>query len=93
MFIVVEHEVTNPEKFWRAAQEATTNLPSGLKLHQVMPNTEGTRATCVWEAQQVDEVKNFIESKAGGTANNTYYAVEEQNAMGLPGGAQAAQAK
>lgn len=93
MFIVVEHEVTDPQSFWKSAQEATSNLPSGLKLHQVMPNAEGTKAACLWEASNINEVKDFIESNAGGTANNTYYAVEEKNAVGLPGGAQAAQAR
>jgi len=82
MYIVIEHEISNPKTFWETAQSAT--LPSNLKLLQTLPNREGTKAVCLWEATGVDEVKAFVENALSKVSRNTYFAVEAKNAMGLP---------
>lgn len=82
MYIVAEHEISNPKTFWDTAKSAT--LPSNLKLHQTFPNPEGTKAVCLWEAAGVDEVKRFVENALGKVSRNTYFAVETKNATGLP---------
>jgi hypothetical protein len=55
-----------------------------MKVHQTLPNHEGTKAVCLWEAPGVDEVKKIIEGAVGNVSRNTYFAVETANAMGLP---------
>ncbi len=82
MYIIAEHEISNPKTFWDTAKSA--KLPSHLKLHQTLPNREGTKAVCLWEASRVDEVKDFVEKALGNVSRNTYFAVEAENAMGLP---------
>ncbi len=84
MYVIVQHEISNPKTFWEIAQTATADLPSNLKVHQTLPNREGTKAVCVWEAPGVDEVKELIEGAVGKVSRNTYFAVETANAMGLP---------
>ncbi len=84
MFIVVQHQISNPQKFWAIAQEATSNLPAGLKVHSTLPNSDGTKAVCIWEAGEINAVKNAIESSVGQYSRNEYFSVEEKNAMGLP---------
>jgi len=84
MYIIAEHEISNPKTFWETAQAATAALPSTLKLHQVLPNGEGTKAVCLWEAGTVDQVREFVEGAVGKVSRNTYFAVEAQNAVGLP---------
>lgn len=81
MYIIVEHEISNPRTFWDTAKTAT--LPSHLKLHQTFPNGEGTKAVCLWEAAGVDDVESFVESALGKVSKNSYFAVEAKNAMGL----------
>lgn len=82
MYIVVEHEISNPKTFWETAKSAT--FPPHLKLHQTLPNSEGTKAVCLWEASRLDEVKDLLERTVGKVSKNTYFAVEAANAMGLP---------
>ena len=84
MYVIVQHEISNPKTFWETAQTATANLPSHLKVHQTLPNHEGTKAVCLWEASGVDEVKKLVEGAVGNFSRNTYFAVETANAMGLP---------
>ena len=81
MYIIIEHEITNPT-FWEAVQN--TEIPSNLKLHQVLPNAEGTKAVCLWEATKLDQVRKFIEKTVGEVSNNSYFAVNAEKALGLP---------
>ena len=87
MFIVVEHEISDPGTFWQTAQEGMADLPGHLKLHQVLPATSSDKAVCLWEADAVDHVRDFVEGAVGAASTNTYYAVEAEQAMGLPVGA------
>ena len=84
MYIVVEHEISDPKTFWDTAQEGMSNLPDGLKTHQVFPNSDGTKAVCLWEADGVEDVESFIEGAVGQVSRNTYYPVEEENAVRSP---------
>ncbi len=85
MIIVVTHTISNPAEFWAAAQRELPNLPAGIKIHQVMPNKEGTLATCVWQGNDVAHLTAYLEEKTGAYAKNVYMAVEVANGMNVPG--------
>jgi hypothetical protein len=82
MFIVAKHTITDPERV-RAITSAAV-LPAGLTLHQAFPNVAGTEQICLWEAESVDAVRDFVDPALAGVSSNTYFAVEESAAMGLP---------
>lgn len=85
MYIVAQHDISDPESFWKTVEGGMEEgLPSHLKVHQVFPNQEGTKGTCLWEAGQVEEVRDFLEAEVGEFSNNIYYAVETKDAIGLP---------
>ena len=82
MHIVAIHNVSDPEQFWSAAQEL--DIPSEMTLHSTLPNEDGSRAICVWEAESKDAVSSFVDEAAGDTARNEYFEVNAENAQGLP---------
>jgi len=82
MFIIVEHEITKPESFWDMVKNS--DIPSNFKLHQSLPNREGNKSVCLWEAETMADLKEFVEGGVGSLSNNTYFAVETENAVGLP---------
>jgi hypothetical protein len=82
MYIVVEHEITNPTNFWDVVQKS--EIPSHFKLHQSFPSGEGTKAVCLWEASKLEELKGFVEDGVGNFSINTYFSVEADKAFGLP---------
>ncbi len=84
MFIVVRHDITNPQGFLGAAEAVSKAVPQGIKVVQFLPSTEGHEATCLWEGTSIDAVKNYLEPKTAGLSKNTYYAVDSKAAMGLP---------
>jgi hypothetical protein len=83
MHIVAIHSISDPQTFWGAAENM--NLPEGTSLHSAIPNEDGTRAVCVWESDSVKTVRAFVDENVGHVSNNEFFAVNEQNAMGLPG--------
>ena len=82
MFIVAKHRISDPAQFWGLAQ--TAQLPAGVTLHTSFPNAGGTEAVCLWEADSVDTVRQLIDGLAGSISQNEFFAVDVENAVGLP---------
>ena len=82
MFIVVEHSISDPKNFWEIAQ--AIKLPADLKIHSTLPNSDGTKAVCLWEGKEVKDVKNAVDGAVGKFSKNEYFSVEAKNAVGLP---------
>ena len=84
MLIIAHHLISNPEKFWNAAKEHTKELPVTLKLHAVYPSTDQKTGTCIWEANSVQDVQQFVDKHTGKFAKNFCYEVNVKESMGLP---------
>ena len=86
MIILVNHKINNPESFWKSAQDNLPNLPEAnvKRVLQALPNADMTEATCLWEAESIDDLNNYLRSKVGDTSKETYYEVNTANAIGLP---------
>ena len=83
MYIVVEHEITNPAAFFGVAEKVAA-APPGYTALQFCPSVSKDRAVCLWEAKSVDALKGFLDPLIGTSSINTYYAVDSTIAMGLP---------
>jgi len=85
MIIVVNHTIFNPENFWSVAQQSLPNLPeAGVKrVLQVMPDPNGTKATCVWEADNIETLDKYLRSKVSNWSKEEYHEVNTGQAMGL----------
>ena len=82
MHVIAIHSISDPEKFWNSADESET--PEGITLHSALPNDDGSRAVCVWEAESVESVRQLVEDTVGDVSSNEFFQVNEQNAQGLP---------
>jgi hypothetical protein len=82
MYVVVQHTVTEPTIFWNGADP--NNLPPQVKLHHSFPTPDGTRAVCIWEADSVDAVRDFLEPLLGRVSRNEYFAVENRDGVARP---------
>ena len=86
MIIIVNHQINNPTDFWASAQKSLPELPvSGIqRIIQVMPNTEMTQATCVWEADSIAALDAYLRSNVHDWSKETYYELNSTAAMGMP---------
>ncbi|MCX7743792.1 MAG: hypothetical protein N2167_04415 [Flavobacteriales bacterium] len=87
MIVVVNHSIHVPEKFWASAQENLPKLPEGgvKRVIQVLPNPEMNKATCVWEADSIDALDNYLRDKVGSWSTDSYFELKTDAAMGFNG--------
>ncbi len=85
MYVLVQHYVSDPSTFWVAVRHALDAIPPFLRLHHCFPTADGTHAVCVWEADEVRDVKAFIETYVGHASRNLYQRVENGDGIGVPG--------
>lgn len=85
MIIVVKHSIANPKDFWEAAQQSLPNLPEGgvTRVLQVMPNADMTEAVCVWEADNIDALNQYLRSKVSDWSSENYFELNQAAAMGV----------
>ena len=86
MFIVVNHKIAEPEKFWKTAQESAPSLPEAnvQRVIQALPNADMTLSVCLWEANSIEDLSSYIRSKMGNWSTETYYEVNTNNALAMP---------
>ena len=41
-------------------------------------------AACLWEADSIDTLRDYLDSATAGVSENTYFEVDTERAMGLP---------
>jgi hypothetical protein len=89
-YIVAIHDISDPDRFWRAAG-AAAELPPGVALHSSFPRDDGSRAVCLWEADSVDAVRELVDGAVGEYSRNEFFEVDSQHAgaRGLPSGSTA----
>jgi hypothetical protein len=84
MYVLVHHNVTAPENFWATAQAALDSLPAELQLHHTLSARDGRRATCLWEANSVEAVREFLEPALGAYSQNEYSEAENREGVVVP---------
>ena len=85
MFVVAHHKISDQTGFWNSVKQTMPNIPAGMKVHQVLPNADGSSAICLWESDSVDKVKKLVDTSVGKFSNNSFFEVAQKSAVGLPG--------
>ena len=85
MLVIAHHtNITDPAAFWAKAQTVIGATPAGTSVLSVFPSQDGKTGTCIWEAGNVDELQQFLDTASEGMATNYCYEVNEATAIGLP---------
>jgi hypothetical protein len=83
--IVVIHRITDPEKFFSMdAEEVASGGPADVEGQQFFPSKGESEAVCLWEADSIDSLRNYLDPATEGAAENTYFEVDVERAVGLP---------
>jgi len=84
MLVIAHHNISDPENFWAGAKELTKTLPENLKIHGIYPAMDAKTGTCLWQADSVEDVQQFLDKNAGQFAKNFCYEVDVNHSIGLP---------
>jgi hypothetical protein len=83
MYIVVHHQVTDPEKFLSIIQASVPDSPY-FKAHAFLPTINRHAASYRWEDIDTTSLQKFLDPILGNSSNNTYLEADENIAIGLP---------
>lgn len=83
MFILVHHQISKPDEFLAIVQ-SDTKFPDGLNTLSFLPSVSHKTATCLWEAPDINSLRNFMEPVLGKVSVNDYVEIDESLAKGLP---------
>ena len=64
--------------------QALSEPPQGVRGLQFCVSEDGAAAMCIWEGESVEAVSDLIDSTLGDASEQTYFAVDVENSMGLP---------
>jgi hypothetical protein len=84
MYVVAKHRINDAGTFFSLSQVAAENAPAGVYGRQFCPSRDGTEAICLWEADSVQAVAGYLDSLVGDAAENTYFQVSTEKAIGIP---------
>jgi hypothetical protein len=83
MFVTIEHDIHDTVEFQSRAERAMPP-PEGLHVHQFLPASDLSHATCLYEADSLEAVRAFVDGALGSSTTQRYFPVAEAHAMGLP---------
>lgn len=84
MFIIADHFIKDPDAFWSLVNAKMSEIPPELHFHSVYPSADLRRAVCLWDAESVEAVDNFLTETFGDIVRNECYSVKTEVAVGLP---------
>lgn len=73
------------QNFGALLKKNLPNLPEAgvRRVINVFPNDNMDVCTCVWEADSIETLDSYLRDKIGNASNDSYYQINEANAMGL----------
>jgi hypothetical protein len=91
MYVIVQHQFKDQQKAFSRGERLIKNegAPRGVRGLQFYPSQDGSAATCLWEADSVESVREYVDSTLGDSSENTCYEVDANQAYaerpsGLP---------
>jgi hypothetical protein len=85
MYVVVQHRFTNTPLAFARGEKLMKNegAPAGAHVLQFYPASDGSGATCLWEADSVEAIQRYVDTTLGDASVNTSYEVEASQAFAL----------
>lgn len=85
MHVVAQHTIVDRERFAAMdPKDVALGGPPGVRALTFLPSRDLTAAICIWEAPSVEAVRDYLDPVTAGVAENTYFAIEDSMAIGLP---------
>ena len=83
MYVVVQHRFKDPETAWVRGEKLIKNegAPPGARGLEFYPSRDGSMATCLWEADSVDDTQGYVDSTLGDSSENFCYEVDAEQSF------------
>ena len=89
--IVVLHRIKDPDAAFARGERLLDGIgaPPGVRRLQFLPARDRSAVMCLWEADDVDALRGYVDGTLGDASENSYFEVDAEYAQGLPAAAPA----
>lgn len=91
MYVIVEHQIKDPQTAFPRGEKLKRGegAPPGARVLQFYPSRDGSAVACLWEADAVGAIQEYVDSTLGDSSDNRCYEVDAEQAfakrpLGLP---------
>lgn len=86
MYVAVYHRFKDAEAAFSRGQRLIEGegAPAGVRVREFHPSQDRDVASCLWEADSVGSVREYVDSTLGDSSENSYFEVDAEQAVGLP---------
>jgi hypothetical protein len=84
MYVIAKHQVKDADAFFSISRMAAEGAPPDVHGRQFCPSRDGTEAVCLWEADSLEAVREYLDPLIGEAGDNTYFEVDTVRAIGIP---------
>jgi hypothetical protein len=91
VYVVAQHQIKDRQTAFSRGEKLIRNegAPAGARGLQFFPSADGSAVTCLWEAESVAAIQEYVDSTLGDSSRNTCYEVDAEEAfaerpLGLP---------
>jgi hypothetical protein len=86
VYVGVHHRIKDADAAFSRGQALLQgdDAPPGVQLREFYPSQDRTAATCLWEGDSLESVREYVDSTLSDAAENTYFEVDAEQSVGLP---------
>lgn len=84
MYVITKHQIKDADAFFSISRVAAEGAPPDVYGRQFCPSRDGTEAVCLWEADSLEAVREYLDSLIGEASDNAYFEVDTRRAIGMP---------
>ena len=85
MHVVAKHTIVDRDRFAAMdPKDVALGGPPGVRALTFLPSRDLSEAICIWETPSVEAVRDYLDPVTAGVAENSYFAIEDALAIGLP---------
>jgi hypothetical protein len=83
MYVVVQHQIKDRETAFARGEKLmrSEGAPPEVRVVQFYPSEDGSAVTCLWEADSLRSVQQYVDSTLGDASENTCYPVDSGHAF------------
>lgn len=83
MHVVVHHQIRDRETAFARGEKLmkSEGAPPDVRVLQFYPSRDGSAVTCLWQADSVRSVQEYVDSTLGEASENTCYEVDGGHAF------------
>ncbi len=83
MYVIVKHRIIDAQTAFARGERLMRGdgAPAGARVLQFYPSRDHSAVTCLWEADSVESIREYVDATLGDSSDNDCYDVDAEHAF------------